>query len=179
MRIVIFAKCRNSDQLEHFFDTLFNLLFAFVVLVVIPQGLGNLRADLDNRIQGRHRVLKNHGDFFTAVHTAHLRLVHLEQVHSLDLDAAAGNLADFGRQKAQNGKCGRCFSGARLSDKADGFAFIEFKADAVDSVHSLKVGLVKNAQVLDLQHWITHDFPFLSPALILQPRIKRIAQAVA
>ena len=57
-------------------------------LAMDADGLGHLRADLEDRIERRHRLLEDHGDV-VAADVAHLALGELGQVASLEADLAA------------------------------------------------------------------------------------------
>ena len=77
-----------AHQLEHFAGALPRFLLRH--LAMDADRLRDLVADLEDRVERRHRLLEDHGDV-VAAHLAHLSLGKRGEVSSLETDFAAGD----------------------------------------------------------------------------------------
>ena len=117
--------------------------------VAAPNDLGHLVGDGEHRIEGRHRVLEDHGDL-AAAQFAPLTIRKAEQILSVvadlarDLHVAPVEQAKHGAQKDR-------FATARLADQSDPFAVAHVHFDAVEDVAHPFEEVEFEVQVLDLQ----------------------------
>ncbi len=91
---------------------------------VHPEHLGDLEADRVDRVQGRERVLEDHGDLLAAL-VLHLALGQREQVGALQEHSATGDKAGRGVQDAHDGLRGDALAGAGLAQHGQGAAGLE------------------------------------------------------
>src|SRR2546427_4287724 len=98
-------------------------------LLVKERGLGDLSEDREQRVQGRHRILQDHGDP-PAPDPAELALALAGQVLALEQDASADD-AGRARQEPRNRETRRRLAAARLADEAQGLARAKREARAV------------------------------------------------
>src|SRR5262249_53623670 len=138
-----------------------------------PQGLGDLAADGEDRIEARHRFLEDHADI-VAADLAHGALAELEQVPALEPYRAPDS---SGRvwPRPPTGVGAPRLSAAALADDRHRLAGLDRERDAIDRavppVRRAEVGL----QVIDFQQRHAAN----SSQSFGQARIERIAQAVA
>ena len=99
--------------------------------------LGDLVADLHDRIERRHRLLEDHRDAIAA-NTAHLGGRFQQQVVALEQHAArrGGELAR--RQQAHDGMGGDGLARAGLADHAHDLAGRDRERDVLDRVHAVR-----------------------------------------
>ena len=155
MWVFIIAFAGDADHLQHFLRLLNRLcLSAFFMQA---NDLGNLFADAHDRVQRRHRVLKDHGDIFAA-DFAHLLFLQPQQLAPLKPDFTAFHSRRRLRQNPQNSLCNRCFACARFTDETDGLALFKFKGNIVDRVDDLALGGVFHGQVAHGKQRILFDF---------------------
>jgi hypothetical protein len=100
--------------------------------VVAPQGLGDLGADGEDRVEGGHGFLKNH-PHLGAAQVAERAPVEPHHVSAGDGDAA-GNPGDVLGQQPHHGPKGDALARAGLAQDAEHLAGIERETDAVDGV---------------------------------------------
>ena len=138
-----------------------------------PQRFTDLASDREDRIEARHRLLKNHADLIAA-DVAHGALIELEKIDALETNAAS-DLAGRFRDQAQNRARGNGFAAAALADDGNRLAGLYGEGDAVHgAVHSVR-GAEMRLQIFNLQ-----ESHFKAPSQPLHhARIKRIAKAVA
>ena len=119
--------------------------------------LGDLLADLHDRVQARHRVLEDHRDV-VAADRAHLVVVDGAQVlvaeHERPLDHLAGRVGDEPHERHG----GDGLAGAGLADDADGLAAVEREAHAVDGLDHPGVGEEVRGEVLDGEEAFGHAY---------------------
>ncbi len=105
-------------------------------------GLGDLAADREDRVKGRHRLLEDHGDVITAK-PAHFGQRETEQVGVAEADGAGFDAAGWG-DEAHQGECGHALAAAGFADDGKGFAGVDVEREVVhgfdDAVASMKVG---------------------------------------
>ena len=149
MRILIVPLRRDTHDLQHLLGALLGGGVALVVAVQ-PHHLGDLVADALHRVQGRHRVLKDHRDV-VAADLAHLVLRQLQHILAFQVDLAARNAAAHVGQDAQDGFGNGGLAGAGLAHQAQGLAPLQMQRHAVDRVHHLAVGHILHHQVLHFE----------------------------
>ena len=106
----------------------------------------HLRLDEHGGVQGRQRVLVDHGDL-AAAQRVHLALAHGEQVLPV-VEHLAGD-GGLRVQKAHDGERGDGLAAARLAHEAHGLARAHHEAHMVDHVH-VAMARELDAEVLDL-----------------------------
>ena len=121
---------RNAHRAQQFLHALAQCAAADALMVV--GRLGDLAVDAEQRVQRRHRILQDHGDRAPA-DAAHLARVFFVRSSPGEVDAAAGD-ARRRRQQADDRQAGGGLAAARFADQAEGLAFIQGEADAVDGL---------------------------------------------
>ena len=118
-------------------------------LAVQPDGLHDLGAHRVDRVQGRHRLLEDHGDFLAA-DRPDVRLVRPQQLLSGELDAS-GHPA-VARQQAQQGHRAGTLAGAGLAHDREHFTGTHLVVQADGGRHPFLVHAEVDAQAADLQY---------------------------
>ena len=113
---------------------------------IAHQDLCHLFTDGQHRVQGGHRILKNHRDL-VAANGAHLRRGFLRQIVILEANAAAG-YPSVAPQKLNDRLTGDAFPAARLADDADKLPRLHLKAHAAHRVNLALAGAEGGLQVL-------------------------------
>src|SRR5262245_53115331 len=114
-----------------------------------PQGLGDLAADGEDRIEAGHRLLEDHADI-VAADLAHGALAELEQVAALETYRAP-DLPGWLWHQPQNGIGRHRLSAAALADDRHRFAGLDRERDAIDrAVHPVRRAEV-SLQVIDFR----------------------------
>ena len=117
--------------------------------VVHLHRLGELLADLDDRVQGSHRLLENHGDAI-ATQTAHF--TRAEAPHCLVRNhRVAGDARGPGQQTEGRGGCHR-LARTRFADQGHHFAGLDREADALDGLNPPELSTEADIQFLELEH---------------------------
>ena len=93
-------------------------------------GLRDLVAYGEHRIQGGHRVLDNQGDL-ASPNMVHFALGLLEEILTVQNDAAGDDAAGGYRNQLHQGQHCYRLAGAGLADYAQGLSTPEVEADAV------------------------------------------------
>lgn len=96
--------------------------------VVNADGLGDLGADLHDRVESGHGLLKDHGDL-AAAKTAHGWFGLSEEIAAAERNRSRD--AGEGWQKAQQGQRGGGLSRAGLADQAECLARADREGDAL------------------------------------------------
>ena len=116
--------------------------------VLDAHGLGHLPADGADRVEGRHRVLRDERDGASA------QLVD-DLAGARDVLARDARLAGDDRevvwQQAQDGHRRRRLARAGLADDRHRLALVDVEADAVDGAHDAGAGQQLDLQVRDLE----------------------------
>jgi hypothetical protein len=81
------------------------------------QRLRNLAANGQHRVEGRHRILKNHRNL-AASDATHLLVADLEQVAAVEPDLAGHGPRRRMRDQTHEGHSCHAFATARLTDEA-------------------------------------------------------------
>src|SRR4029077_8693728 len=113
-----------------------------------PEHLLHLDPDRSHRVEGRHRVLKNHRDL-AAADLAQLVFGHVHQVSAEKADAAA-DAGVVWKQPGQRER-GGAFSAPRLADDGERLGLLEREADAADGIERSLRGGERDSQVIDRQ----------------------------
>ena len=125
-------------------------------LVVEPlvqgQGLGDLPADRQHRVQRRHRLLKDHRNV-VAAHVAHLGLAKRQQVAAGEADHARYDAAGWRRHEAQHRQRRDALAAAGLADDRQGFARHDMERDAIDSTDNAVAGEEPGLEIGDFEQW--------------------------
>ncbi len=143
MRILARASARlgDADEAEHLDHALLDALAAESLMQ--PQGLGDLPADGEDRIEARHRLLEDHADI-VAADFAHGALAELEQIAALKTYRAPDLPGRLWHQPQNGVGCNR-LSATALADDRHGLAGLDREGDAidraVDPVRRAEVGL--------------------------------------
>jgi len=106
------ARLGDADEAEHLHHALLDALAAEPLMQ--PQGLGDLAADGEDRIEARHRLLEDHADI-VAADLAHGALAELEQVPALETYRAPDSAGRL-RHQPQNGIGRHRLSATALAD---------------------------------------------------------------
>ena len=153
MGIVIDPLCGlgNIDQPQHVTGLGHGLLRcqAFVQ----PECLGNLLTHTQNRVERRHGLLKNHGNFFSP-QIAHSLRICLHQVCALEPYLAVGDASGRHGQEFHDGHGGDTFTAARLTHDTQCFASIDVKINAIDRMQHTVIGVKVNLKVLNFQQGV-------------------------
>src|SRR6266850_1658419 len=106
---------------------------AAVQVLVKERGLRHLPPDGEERIEGRHRILQDHGDA-PATDAAQLALALAGQVFSVEDDAASHDARGAG-QEPDDGQARRRLTAPRLTDEAQALALVQREAHAIHRSH--------------------------------------------
>src|SRR5205814_5988469 len=142
-------------------------------VLVRADRLADLRPDLVDRVQRRHRVLEDHRDLGAAdVAEAALRLRDqvLALVEHLALEARirpAGEAEDRHR--------GHALTGAGLADDPEDLAAVEREIDAVDRAYDAVLGRELDLQILDLEEPLGHSLGGPDPRV--EPGVDEVDQS--
>ena len=104
--------------------------FFFGNLFMLQDTFRQLFADLHNRIQASHRLLKDHGDL-SAPEAALLFFADMGNILSVQKDLAFRHLSGGSCKEAHNGKRGNALSASRLAYDAQGRAFFQAEVHTV------------------------------------------------
>ena len=160
MGILHLALCRDAHQLHHFVHTGFQLSSALLRMVDL-QHLHDLSPHGHHRVQGRHRILEDHG-YYTAAHGTDLFLGSIQHIHTVQLDGAVGHKTDAFRQKLDDAQgCGG-LTGTGLTHQTQRLAVVQIQVQTIDGVDGGNFGIIFNAQVFDFQQLVAHFRPPLS-----------------
>ena len=130
---------------------------------MLTDHLANLFPDRINRIQCRHRILKDDRDLLAA-QRADLLAVFIQLIHAdftaIFMVVGDGTAFDAGelRQQSQNGVCRNTLAAAALAHNAQRFPSLDVKADAAEHLIAAAVGIEINAQILHAEGHIIFCF---------------------
>ncbi|MNH23550.1 hypothetical protein D3C79_834520 [compost metagenome] len=128
--------------------------------------LHQLIPDRLHRVEGRHRLLEDHGDT-VAAHLVHLIRRQRQQLLPLKADRAGHHLTVRLGQQPHDGEGGDALAAAGLADKAEGLARLHREADAVEH---LDLAVIDGELHLEIAHLedgglgIGHGLPLLNDA---------------
>src|SRR5207249_7897463 len=127
--------------------------------LVEPNGLGDLLAHREDRIERGHRLLEDHRDFLAA-DLAHLRRRQVQEVpavvEDLAFDDAAGRLGD----QPHDAEGGHALAAARLAHHAQRLAGLDVEVDAVDGADHALVGEEVGLEASDVEQSLGHGFSY-------------------
>src|SRR5260370_18622576 len=116
-------------------------------------GLGHLPPGPEDRVEGGHRVLKDHRDVLAA-YLAHLAFGDLGEVAALEHDLAA---QDPSRTlEAHDAQRRHRLAAARLADDAQRLSGADLEGHAIDRFHHARLGFEDGVEVLDLEQCLGH-----------------------
>ncbi len=120
-------------------------------VAVAAQYVHHLVADREDRIQGRHRLLKNHRDIApTDVFDLAVRQRH--KITTLQFDTACRDPARRHRDKAQDRQPRDCLATTRLAHQSQGLVGVHVETDTVHGPHHAVLGAKLDGQVTNPQH---------------------------
>ena len=120
---------------------------ALVHVEVEDQRLGDLLADLHDRVERRHRILEHHRHL-GAPHGAHVVLRVADDVVALVVDVTLADHVALGQQAHDRPRQDR-LARAGLADHAEGLAPVEAERDAVDGADRAALGAEVRLEVDD------------------------------
>src|SRR5690606_893792 len=123
--------------------------------LVQEQHLADLPLDIVQRVQRRHRLLKDHRDA-VAAHLAQLFLAQGQQVLPLIEDPTAGVTCLGVGQQTQDGVGSHGFAGAALTDQGQGLAGPDVETDAAHRLYFLLLAAEGHAEIVDPYQWLGH-----------------------
>ena len=124
--------------------------FGLAQRLVHLEHLGQLIADGEHRVEGRHGFLKDHADA-VAPDAANLLGRGFEQVLAVEQNLPSGKDGRGHGQQPQNRKGQHALAAARLSDDAQHIPRGHRQADVVHGAHRALGRLEVGAQVVDVQ----------------------------
>ena len=129
--------------------------------------LDELAGDAQDRVQRRHGVLEDHGDFAAADGTDAV-FVQRREVLAAEADGAADNTGGIVEQADDRFRADT-FARTGLTDDAQGFAGVQVEADAIDRAHRAGVGQEPGAQITHLKDgsvtgWCLSGYGHVGPA---------------
>src|SRR5680860_289394 len=130
MRIVIdtFSCIRNTHRVEQLHRPVPCLLT--IKAHMETYALRQLSPNLQDRIQRRHRILKDHG-YIVAPETPDRRPRHGDDILPLEHNAAVHDLAWGVGHQPHEGQCAHTLSATTLPDDSQGLALIQRVADPI------------------------------------------------
>jgi len=137
----------NADQDEHFDGAFLGGLPVEVLMQA--QRFADLTADVEHRVEARHRLLENHADV-VAADVAHLAIGEFEQFGSLEADRS-GDLAGRFRDQAEDRIRGDRLAAAALADNRQRFTLLHVKGHAIHRTIDSHRGAEMGLQVFDFE----------------------------
>src|SRR5882762_7904854 len=113
------------------------------------QRLGNLLAHCKDRVERRHRILKDHGDV-VAAHMTHLSVGKLQKVYAFKQYLAGHDLSRR-RDQAHDRERRHRLATATLAHQSQQLSAIEIKTDALNSADQTLAGLKMRVEIFDFQ----------------------------
>jgi hypothetical protein len=135
------------------------------------QGLGDLASNLQNGVEGRHGLLKNHRDAVTA-QTTHVCVGQCQKLFAVKANAALamGNLGR--RNERQDRQSRHALATAGFAHKAERFASPDVKTDTVHGTNRPIAAAQVNRKIPDRQkRLVVWRNQYLSPCQNDQPAI--------
>ena len=96
-------------------------------------GLSNLKTTRQNRVEARHRFLKNHGDLIST-HPTHLIFAQAQQVSTAKENFSRLDLPGRLRYKAHDRKRTNALTAPALTDQSERLSSTQFKRYAIYSL---------------------------------------------
>ena len=118
--------------------------------------LGDLHANGQRRVEGRHRLLEDHGDAIAA-NGPDVAVAHLDQVAALEQDFAGDDLAGRVGNQPEDRQCRHTLARARFAYHRHGFASVDVERHVVHRRHDTAIGTKARGQATHLQQGFGHD----------------------
>ena len=115
----------------------------------------NLLADRQKRVEGRHRVLKDHGDL-AAANLRQLPHAHPQQILPVIEGRPLGDDPRRLRNEPQEGQVRDALAAARFADDPQRLPGRQFKRHAIDRAHQAIVRLEVDVEVFDGEQRVSH-----------------------
>ena len=138
-------RIRDSDQAENF-DRAIEGPFGVDVLMQLDR-FGNLDSARVDRIEGRHRFLKDHRDI-VATDGLHVLIRQGDEVAVAQPDVAAGDPAVL-LQEPHDREGGDAFARSRLTDQTNRLFRTNGQVDAVDRLDSTAMNVKLGVKILN------------------------------
>ena len=143
----------DADKLEHIQRSLLDLFLGHFG-VVQDGDLIDLIADPENRVEGGHWLLEDHGDHVSAdlLHLCRRGVddVKCRAVVLIEADLTADRLAGRALEQLHQGKARNGLAAAGLADDSDRGALRDIEADAIDGLDRTDVAEEVGADVVKL-----------------------------
>ncbi len=136
----------DADHLEHA-DRVFSR-FGLCVAQVEPGDLHELVRDPQERIERRHRVLKNHRDALAA-NSAHFLFGQFQEVAAAEQHFAAGYASGRRRDQPHDRQVGDRLAGTGFADDSERLTALEVERDVVHCLDDSTVFVEVRAKVVD------------------------------
>ena len=173
---------RDLDEAKHLQGALARL--RPTDMAVKHEGFGDLVADLQDRIERRHRLLKDHGDI-VAADGAHLGFAEGHEVAAEQPDAAADDFPRGPRNEPHDRQGRDALAATGFADDAEHLAGMHRIGDVVDGAHDPVAIVEIGSQIVDLQQRVATrhggdiHFAELHVTGSAKARIEHVAQTVA
>src|SRR5437867_8816165 len=141
--------------------------------LVEPDGLGNLLADREYRVQRGHRLLEDHRDLFAA-DLAHLGRGQLEEALAPVVDRALDDAAGGLRDQAHDRERRDALAGAGFADDAERLALVDVEIDPINGADDALVGVKVRLQPLDLEQSFGHGAPWSYHLRVISAKASRV-----
>ena len=114
------------------------------------QGLTELPVQREHRVQGRHRLLKDHRHF-RAPNTAHIVHVNLQDVLALKEEFSTHNFSGRVGDQAHQRQGAHALAAAAFTHKAKGFSLLNLVRNPVNRLNYTFKGVEIGSKVFDFQ----------------------------
>ena len=145
---------------------------------VEPGDLHQLCRDLEERVERRHRVLKDHRDAFAA-YLADVFDRQSAYVDTVKDDLAVDDLTRRFRDKPHHRQVCNRFAAARFTDDAESLAFVQFERDPVDCLYHAVLGMKIGLEALDREDCSVRVGHQVGVLELTRLRIKSVAESIA
>ena len=146
--ILLLPAFGNADRFQDRVDLLLHLLLAQRHIMPVDH-VGDLRAHGEDRVQARHRVLKNHRDV-TAAQLTHALLAGIHNALAVEFNVSL-NFCNVLRQKPQDAERSGGFPRAGLTDESHALTLMDLHADPVDRIRDRSVDHILDTEILDIK----------------------------
>ena len=146
MWVVVEALLPDTDHFQGFLR-LCRKFFSGKVGLMNFQGFHDLLADCHDRVEGGHRVLKDHGDLFAPVFLQGI-LIHGKDIPAFKVDLTTDDPGRRLGQKPQDSQGGSGFPSAGLAHQAQRLALIQYQIHPVNRFHDAAVSFIVDHKIL-------------------------------
>jgi hypothetical protein len=119
------------------------------------EGLGDLVADLHDRVQGRHRLLEDHRHL-RAAEVAERPVGQGEQIDPVEADGACDRTQGLLRSEAHDGEGGDRLARAGLADDADDLALVDCEAAVLHRIGAVGALGERDGEAVDVENGAVH-----------------------